>query len=59
MGCGVRAGGRRELAAWGQKMTTMDPEPLVQSDRARADGGRCRVPATSRVHHTLQLHGAV
>ena len=33
-------------------MLTMDPEPLVQPDRARAHGGRCRVPATSRVHRT-------
>ena len=37
----------------------MDPVPLGQPDHARAHGGRCRVPATSRVHHTLQLHGAV
>ena len=44
--------GRRALAAWGQKMPTMDPEPLVQPERARAHGGRCRVPATSRVHRT-------
>jgi len=49
---GAVADGRRALAAWGQKMPTMDPEPLVQADRARAHGGRCRVPATSRVHHT-------
>ena len=49
---GPVADGRRALAAWGQKMPTMDPEPLVQPDRARAHGGRCRVPATSRVHRT-------
>ena len=49
---GAVADGRRALAAWGQKMPTMDPEPLVQADRARAHGGRCRVPATSRVHRT-------
>ena len=49
---GAVADGRRALAAWGQKMPTMDPEPLVQPDRARAHGGRCRVPATSRVHRT-------
>ena len=33
---GAVADGRRALAAWGQKMPTMDPEPLVQADRARA-----------------------
>ena len=49
---GPVADGRRALAAWGQKMPTMDPEPLVQPDRARAHGGRCRVPGTSRVHRT-------
>ena len=49
---GAVADGRRALAAWGQKMPTEDLEPLVQPDRARAHGGRCRVPATSRVHRT-------
>ena len=37
----------------------MDPVPLGQPDHARAHGGLCRVPATSRVHAHLQLHGAV